>query len=111
MFIVSSLVEAARVCAGLRLITLEDYGNNRLRPITAEWVGGRAADSYHRVAVGDSSHSHMTGDTLVHTAAGQRTAQRFLSPNQDENDGPICFKSTNYPVSHVKCDCFPSEGH
>lgn len=83
VFIVSSLVEAARVCAGLRLIRarLEDYGNNRL-PLTDCWVpsqpkGGRAADAYHCVAVGDSSHSHMTGDTLIHTAAGQRTAQRF----------------------------------
>lgn len=37
VFIVCSLVEAARVCAGLRLIRLEDYGNNRL-PLTDCWV-------------------------------------------------------------------------
>ncbi|TKS75293.1 Claudin-20 [Collichthys lucidus] len=55
------------LCAGLSLIraSLEDYGNNRL-PLTDcrvpsqpdGWgrAGGRAADSYHRVAVGDSSH-------------------------------------------------------
>lgn len=59
-------------------------GSHHSRP------GGRAADAYHCVAVGDFSHSHMTGDTLIHTAAGQRTAQRFYHQTSRKTTSRRC---------------------
>ncbi len=89
--------EAAHVCAGLRLIS-PDW---RIMIITGchwlvagshhSWIGGRVVDAYHCVAVGNSSHSHMTGDTLIPTAAGQRTAQWFYYQTRTKMTGRWCM--------------------
>lgn len=62
------------------------------------WVSGWAADAYHCVAVGDSSHSHMTGDTLIHAAAV------FISKPKAKRRLVDRLKSTNDPVSRPCSD-------
>lgn len=104
------LVEAARVCAGLRLITPEDYGNNRL-PQTDCWVpsqptGWAGCGRLSLCCSGRFFTQSHDGRHLDSHCSWTKNSSAVLSPNQQENDESTvrvdCFKSTNDPVGRTK---------